>query len=279
MMKALTLQEMHLRSIEILKDVDRFCRENGIRYSMAYGTLLGAVRHKGFIPWDDDIDLVMPREDYIRFTQTYRSDRYEFLCRENCEDVWICFGRVVERTLTRFVSTSPWHSPKISTGMWLDIFPVDYVPDDREEYMSLFRVFHTLMKFGRKCRGAHAAFDPAMSLGKKIKVFFHTRMHPDLRRVDPSRFALDCIRTLLAAVPKKSEHLGQLVCADAARMMDASWFDEYVDLPFEDGSFKAPARWDEVLKANFGNDYMTLPPVKERKAKLFHIARIYKKES
>ena len=67
MMKALTLQEMHLRSMEILKDVDRFCRENDIRYSLAFGTLLGAIRHHVFIPWDDDIDIMLPRGDYERF--------------------------------------------------------------------------------------------------------------------------------------------------------------------------------------------------------------------
>ena len=63
-------KEIHGYILDILKDIDRFCTEEGLRYSMAYGTLLGAVRHKGFIPWDDDIDLMMPREDFERFVRT-----------------------------------------------------------------------------------------------------------------------------------------------------------------------------------------------------------------
>ena len=62
-MKVMSLQEQHSCALEILKDIDAFCRKNGIRYSIAYGTLLGAVRHKGFITWDDDMDLLMQRED------------------------------------------------------------------------------------------------------------------------------------------------------------------------------------------------------------------------
>lgn len=70
-MRKLSHREIQLYLLEILKSVDAFCVKEGIRYSMAYGTLLGAVRHKGFIPWDDDIDLLMPRPDYERFVSTF----------------------------------------------------------------------------------------------------------------------------------------------------------------------------------------------------------------
>ena len=274
-MRALTLGDLHSRSLEIFKDVDRFCRENGIRYSMSYGTLLGAVRHKGFIPWDDDIDLVMPREDYKRFTQTYKSGRYEFLCRENCDDVWIAFGRVVERTGTRLVSTSPWHDPKMNTGVWVDIFPLDYVSDDIEEYRSVYRSFFHLLKLGRSCRGAHAMIEPAMSLKRKVKVYVHTHFHPRLRQIDPSEFAGDYVTMLRMVSPEKSGHMAQLACADNDRLFEASWFDEYVELPFEDGSFMAPAHWDEVLRAEFGDGYMNLPPKKMQVTDLYKIANVY----
>ena len=66
-MKEMSLREVQLGCFEILKDVHVFCVSNNIRYSLAYGTLLGAIRHKGFIPWDDDIDIIMPKPDYDRF--------------------------------------------------------------------------------------------------------------------------------------------------------------------------------------------------------------------
>ena len=75
----LTLEEKQSIILEIMKDIDRFCRKNGIRYTLSSGTLLGAVRHKGFIPWDDDADMFMLREDFVRFVKTYRSDRFGLL--------------------------------------------------------------------------------------------------------------------------------------------------------------------------------------------------------
>lgn len=72
-MKEMTLREVQLFELGIRKDVHEFCMANHINYSLAYGTLIGAIRHKGFIPWDDDIDIVMPRPDYDRFCRTYKS--------------------------------------------------------------------------------------------------------------------------------------------------------------------------------------------------------------
>ena len=84
-MKELTLQEIQAISLEILKVFDAFCRENGIRYFLSNGTLLGAVRYKKFIPWDDDIDVLVPREDYDRLIRIFRDDdRYRlFACEKN----------------------------------------------------------------------------------------------------------------------------------------------------------------------------------------------------
>ena len=71
-MREMALKEIQQVSLDILKDVHQFCINNGIHYSLCYGTLLGAIRHNGFIPWDDDIDIMMPRPDYDRFVNTYK---------------------------------------------------------------------------------------------------------------------------------------------------------------------------------------------------------------
>lgn len=72
--RRLTLSELQSVSLEILCKIDSFCRKNNIRYSLTYGTLIGAVRHKGFIPWDDDVDIMMPRPDYERFLSEFKSN-------------------------------------------------------------------------------------------------------------------------------------------------------------------------------------------------------------
>ncbi len=74
-MKELTLSDVKAVSLDILKDVHEFCIAHDIKYSLAYGTLIGAIRHKGFIPWDDDIDIVMPRPDFERFFKEYKSEK------------------------------------------------------------------------------------------------------------------------------------------------------------------------------------------------------------
>ena len=275
-MKVMSLQEQHSCALEILKDIDAFCRKNGIRYSIAYGTLLGAVRHKGFIPWDDDIDLLMPREDYDRFIAEYSSPSYKFLCRENSEDVFIAFGRVVDIEKTRYVTSAPWHSRKVKSGIWVDIFPLDYVPDDFGLYRSVFNCFASLLTQGRKCRGAHAWIERELPLKNRLKVWAHTHLHPRLKAIDPSQFASDYVNLLRVACAAPTGHYGQLGCADGLECwFDVPMFEDYTDLEFEGCRFMAPARWDECLRLMFGDDYMQIPPKEKQVTDLFRIGNLY----
>ncbi len=278
-MKELSLPEIHSAGVDILKDVDRFCRENGIRYAMAYGTLLGAVRHKGYIPWDDDIDLVMTRQDYERFIKEYKSDRYKFYCRENCDDVWVAFGRVVDTRDTHLAIISPWHSRNLSTGVWVDIFPLDYVPDDFDRYESIFNCMYHLLRVGRVMRGAHAWIEKCMPVKKKLKAFVHTHTRPRMRKFDPSVYARDYIRVLRVLTEKKTGHLAQLGCADRLSCwFPADMFDELVELPFEGCGFLAPKDWDQCLRITFGDNYMDIPPKEKQVTDLFHLGNIYYKD-
>lgn len=275
-MKVLSLSELHACSLEILKDIDSFCRPRGIRYSLAFGSLLGAVRHKGFIPWDDDIDLVMPREDYDRFRKEYVSDTYSFIDRESCEDCYITFGRVVETRKTLLSGLQPWHSQKISSGVWIDIFPMDYVPDDHRMYMHLYRAMNLQLYILRKARRYNAGYCRGLTLKQRLRLTLRKLSVSMFKKMNPSDMALDMVETLRLATSAKTSHFGSLSCPDAPKYyFDVSLFDEYVDLPFEDGFFPAPAAYDTILCALFGDSYMELPPVEMRKTDMYKFENVY----
>ena len=131
-MQKLSHREIQLYLLDILKAVDSFCVKEGIRYSMAYGTLLGAVRHKGFIPWDDDIDLLMPRPDYERFVSMFGKEpgsRYRCLChKEGVKgDRFVHFFAKVEDVKTKSLQGRGYD---YDFGLNIDIFPMDGKPED-----------------------------------------------------------------------------------------------------------------------------------------------------
>ena len=143
----LTLEERQSLGLRILKDVHVFCSEHGIRYSVAYGTMIGAIRHHGFIPWDDDIDIIMPRPDYARFCNEYRSPDFKLSCFEMNRNCMMGIARVYDDNLTFVESPAPWSDENV--GVWIDVFPADAVSDNpsearknyfacRRQYLSIY---------------------------------------------------------------------------------------------------------------------------------------------
>jgi len=136
-MKELSLDEIKQISIDLLQDMHEFCIEHNLKYSLGFGTLIGAIRHMGFIPWDDDIDIMMPRPDYEIFCRTYVSKHgYELVapCKKGC---YISYARICEVEKTLVVSPAAWHSTP--SGVWIDIFPVDGAPDDENLMKSIYQ--------------------------------------------------------------------------------------------------------------------------------------------
>ena len=99
--KEITFEERKTIQLEMLKEIDAFCKENKIRYSLAFGTLLGAVRHKGFIPWDDDVDIIMPLPDMLKLKETFRSESIEYCDGETSKYYSYAFSRLVNKKTYR----------------------------------------------------------------------------------------------------------------------------------------------------------------------------------
>lgn len=258
-MKEMTLRDIQLFSLDILKDVHEFCIANGIRYSLAYGTLLGAIRHKGFIPWDDDIDIIMPRPDYERFCKTYNSKKGLFIFSPLKRNCYLNYARVCDLGQT-YVHSTPWckQSP---TGLWIDIFPIDAVNQNEErekelEFLTQLNKKRLVARFPMDNLKRDMPFKRRIATVVKKMLFFWT---------DVDKIVEEYERYISRFDFQSSKWCG-MRSITTYYMRDnypTSFFDMYVDVDFEGNKFKAIAQYDEYLRIIYG-DYMQLPPEEKR---------------
>ena len=136
-MKILNGTEIKSIELEILKEFNAFCQKNNLRYNLAGGTLLGAIRHKGFIPWDDDIDVCMPRPDFCRLISEYKGEDSKLkLVYRGIDGYDAPFAKII-RTDT-FVKNR-FSSRETDKHLWIDIFPVDGLPENIEEVKKIYK--------------------------------------------------------------------------------------------------------------------------------------------
>lgn len=250
--KEISLEESKKIMFEILKSVDQCCRQNGLKYSLDWGTLLGAVRHKGFIPWDDDIDLMMPRKDFNQFLKVFKDEKFDVLSNEDPKWGWN-YTRICDKK--SIVVFGP-NSERIRKhGLWLSIFPIDGIPDSSDEWVvqqKKINFYHNLCRLKRS--GWTNSGGCIRNISKMVA------------------------RVVLAPIPmrylaKKEEHWLS-ICSNQKTKMSfqrdidyhirpAYYFDEVVDLEFEGGKFMAIADYHKYLTDEFG-DYMQFPPVEKR---------------
>ena len=170
-MRTINTEELKEYQLRILDKVAAFCEEQGITYWIDSGTLLGAIRHKGYIPWDDDIDLGMLREDYDRFCKTFNqhNDRYKVECVENDPDFYLSHAKVCDNSTVLYEPDENGFKLMIN----IDIFVYDNAPDDDEKVKKMY----DKRDFWRK---AHAiqntpvpAGNPVVSLVKHVRKFIY----------------------------------------------------------------------------------------------------------
>ena len=250
------LRKLQLTQLGILKIFDHFCQENNLKYSLYAGSLLGAVRHKGFIPWDDDLDVCMPRTDYERFLTLWESNppaRYVLQNKENSKYFDQSFTKI-RKDHTTYLENE-WQIGNHHTGIFLDIFPVDRIPSDKltrlafqwncMQYQLLTREFipknsNPLVKF---CTALILFFSP-----KNNRMAARKKLLDKIQRFNDD-FSLETITI---------ETLSTIQTPLPADLLDG-----FVMLPFEDSLFMCFAKWDEYLRLTY-NNYMEYPPVEER---------------
>lgn len=257
-MEANVLRKVQLEELNIAKEVKRVCEENGIRYFMCCGTLLGAIRHQGFIPWDDDMDLGMPRDDYEKFCRIAPEKLGPDYCLQNWytdPDYALPFAKVRRRGSLYLEAKG---TRLKENGFYVDIFPFDYAPEASrrgrhgKRLCALFRM--KLMKSGYKPWMDVDRINWVKRLGYayyQFRALFYTGERL-AKKYDALAAGMPESGTLC-----RQRGLARLECYDAA------WYQTLAEYPFEDTTFAGPEDADAVLKTQFG-DYMCPPPEGQR---------------
>ncbi len=238
-----SIEEIRNRELNILKYVHYLCEKHGLKYILAGGTLLGAVRHKGYIPWDDDIDILMPREDYeklIKLINDGKNKNFRFLTYKNDLSYIIPFGKVVDtRTYAEFYN----EINSKNMGVFIDIFPMDGIDEDINYYTDKVRMIENI-----RCSGESGI----------LKVIYAKIL-----------CALIDIRAKRQAFNKYENVACKVIGMGKREIISRQLVENRVLIDFENKQFYAPAGFDKYLR-NLYKDYMKLPPKhQQRRGHLF----------
>ncbi len=257
-MVKMSIAERQQAGLGILAEIKRVCADLGINFYLAYGTLLGAVRHKGYIPWDDDIDIWMFRNDYELFLSRFNElscEQYKAYSTLNIENYPYLMPKIIDthtHVREKFFSECPY------LGVWVDLFPVDYLSQEgKENTEKLVKLEHK-----RWC----SLFRQSTAVGK-AKLIGYNFIQTDTRLSDFSvnpAYYVNLIHEMHRCTDYHDEVRSPTSENSFRLFYDTNDFDSIIYAPFENLELPIPSGYDNLLRKVYGN-YMQLPPAAKRK--------------
>ncbi len=247
------LRKLQLVELEMICEVDRICRKNDIKYTLYAGTQLGAVRHKGFIPWDDDADIAFTPEEYEKFFEACKRDlnTEKFFLQDHRTDEYYRWGYAkLRRNNSAFIREGQEHM-KYHNGICIDIFVLYNVPDNmflRKIYFNSFFVIRKILY---------------SEVGKESERNVLKRGLYKGLNVIPKEIVFRMANRLLYKKSSKLRHLMYITMNSNKYGIPSECMDEFIDMEFEGYIFKGMKIYDSILTLAYG-DYMEFPPIENR---------------
>ena len=252
------LRQLQMIQLEMLVEVDRICKKSGIHYNIIAGTLLGAVRHGGYIPWDDDADVALLRPEYEKFRNICKTEldksRFIFQDHRNTKGYRWGYGKL-RRKGTLFLREHQEHMPYMQ-GIFIDIFPLDGVPDNY--FLRSIKNFECFCI--RKILWA--------KVGKISEKHFGKRQVYKLLNIIPENYVFHYYHSMIYHANHKRTRMVRILMFPTPNSEYGyyrNWYENSDEIIFEGKSFQGIRDYDSYLNFKFGN-YMKLPPTKNRKA-------------
>lgn len=246
MKKKISLEEQKRIQLEMLIEFDEICKKNDIKYSLSYGTLLGAIRHKGFIPWDDDVDIMMPMEEIEKLKKIFSSDNMLFCDIDTVKHYAYHFPRIAHKSTYS-------HDGMIgkSYGVCIDIYPVSLIPRSQDKQDAFFEE-------GKKLLERRLLLIRWRRLIIKFLPIYNIPFYNK---------AIRKYRDFMFSYKDNSDSLFFIFSGPITQknicIFSKDLFSSLTEVEFEKNFFSAISDWDLFLSQSYGN-YMQLPPVEKR---------------